>query len=148
MTMRTTRTRLAAGARHALGAAAVAAVLLTALGAAARPAAAGGCNDSDYDGDGLTCIEEYYYFGTDPNVWDTDGDGDGDGEEVRRGTDPTRGDVTFGDRDFDGLTDRQERRIGTDPGEWDTDGDGVGDGEEAYYGSNPLDPWCVPSGCG
>jgi hypothetical protein len=97
MTLRTTRTRLAASARRVLGAAVVAAVLLTAFGAAARPAAAGGCNDSDYDGDWLTCIEEYYDYGTDPNIWDTDG---------------------------------------------------AGDGEEVYYGSNPLDPWCVPSGCG
>jgi hypothetical protein len=43
-----------------------------------------------------------------------------------------------GDRDDDGLSDRDERRLGTNPNKADTDGDGLGDGEEA--GSWHTDP--------
>ena len=44
----------------------------------------------DFDGDGLTNLEEYQN-GTDPNNPDTDGDGFSDGDEVHtRHTDPTR----------------------------------------------------------
>ncbi|MGQ9570899.1 MAG: metallophosphoesterase, partial [Thermodesulfovibrionales bacterium] len=41
----------------------------------------------DYDGDGLTNLEEYNY-GTDPTKWDTDGDGYFDKEEIDAGTNP------------------------------------------------------------
>ena len=42
------------------------------------------------------------------------------------------------DRDQDGLTMRDERRLGTDPNLWDTDGDGLSDGHEVQLGTNPL----------
>ena len=41
----------------------------------------------DYDGDGLTNLEEYNH-GTDPTKWDTDGDGYLDKEEIEAGTNP------------------------------------------------------------
>ncbi len=42
------------------------------------------------------------------------------------------------DRDQDGLTMRDERRLGTDPMLWDTDGDGLSDGREVQLGTDPL----------
>ena len=42
------------------------------------------------------------------------------------------------DRDEDGLTDDEERRIGTNPDKWDSDGDGITDGTEVNsLRSNP-----------
>ncbi len=43
---------------------------------------------SDRDGDGLYDDDETNVYGTNPDVYDTDGDGVGDGEEVYVGTDP------------------------------------------------------------
>ena len=43
--------------------------------------------DEDFDGDGLTNIEEYHY-GIDPINPDSDGDGYSDKEEIEAGTDP------------------------------------------------------------
>ena len=42
----------------------------------------------DRDGDGLYDDDETDVYGTDPDVYDSDGDGIGDGEEVYNGTDP------------------------------------------------------------
>jgi hypothetical protein len=42
----------------------------------------------DRDGDGLYDDDETDIYGTNPDVYDTDGDGVGDGEEVYVGTDP------------------------------------------------------------
>lgn len=42
----------------------------------------------DRDGDGLYDDDEVNVYGTNPDVWDTDGDGSGDGEEVYYGTNP------------------------------------------------------------
>lgn len=42
----------------------------------------------DRDGDGLFDDDETDVYGTNPDVYDTDGDGVGDGEEVYVGTDP------------------------------------------------------------
>jgi hypothetical protein len=42
----------------------------------------------DRDFDGLFDDDEALVYGTDPDVYDTDGDGSGDGEEVYYGTDP------------------------------------------------------------
>ncbi len=54
-------------------------VTLGAANAMARP---------DRDGDGLYDDDETDVYGTNPDVYDTDGDGVGDGEEVYVGTDP------------------------------------------------------------
>ncbi|MBA2519633.1 MAG: hypothetical protein H0V24_08200 [Chloroflexia bacterium] len=43
---------------------------------------------SDRDGDGLYDDDEVNVYGTNPDLWDTDGDGSGDGEEVYYGTNP------------------------------------------------------------
>ena len=44
-----------------------------------------------------------------------------------------------GDRDYDGLSNREERRqYRTDPDNPDTDGDGLRDGEEITHGTSPL----------
>ncbi len=42
----------------------------------------------DTDEYGLTDDDEVNVYGTDPEVFDTDGDGVGDGDEVEAGTDP------------------------------------------------------------
>ncbi|MBO7685052.1 MAG: hypothetical protein J6V72_01630, partial [Kiritimatiellae bacterium] len=44
--------------------------------------------DQDRDGDGIPLIDELFAYGTDPDLWDTDGDGVSDGAEVALGTDP------------------------------------------------------------
>ncbi|MDQ3695362.1 MAG: thrombospondin type 3 repeat-containing protein [Chloroflexota bacterium] len=43
---------------------------------------------SDRDGDGLYDDDELNVYGTNPDLWDTDGDGANDGEEVYYGTNP------------------------------------------------------------
>lgn len=48
-----------------------------------------GIEGQDWDGDGLSDIEEIFRFGTDPFNPDTDGDGFDDGQEVASNTDPT-----------------------------------------------------------
>ena len=51
-------------------------------------APAGAAQRPDRDGDGLYDDDELEVYGTNPDVYDTDGDGVGDGEEVYVGTDP------------------------------------------------------------
>jgi hypothetical protein len=65
---------------------------------------------------------------------DRDGDGVPDRDERRAGTDPRSA-----DSDGDGIKDGQERRLGTDPLAFDTDGDGISDRHEASSGGK-LDP--------
>ncbi|MHA1617360.1 MAG: FG-GAP-like repeat-containing protein [Candidatus Njordarchaeales archaeon] len=48
------------------------------------------------------------------------------------------------DRDFDGLSDRDEVLLGTNPVSRDSDGDGYGDYVEVYHYSDPLDPTSIP----
>jgi hypothetical protein len=100
---------------------------------------------SDRDGDGLFDDDETVdginaEYGTDPDLFDTDGDQIGDGEEVFNGTDPlTPGGAAPGaDRDGDGVYDDYELSLGTDPDRPDTDGDGLTDYEDVYYGTDPL----------
>jgi hypothetical protein len=65
---------------------------------------------------------------------DRDGDGVSDRDERRAGTDPASADT-----DADGIKDGEERRLGTDPLALDTDGDGIDDRREAASGGK-LDP--------
>ena len=70
-------------------------------------------------------------------VWyttDKDGDGISDEEEKKLGTNEWEPDT-----DSDGISDRTEiEKLGTDPTNPDTDGDGYWDGEELINGYNPL----------
>ena len=112
--------------------------------------------DYDYDSDGLTNLNEYFYL-TDPHNSDSDGDCLSDYEEVYRfGTDPTLSDsdgdlltdweeiVLYGtdpndnDSDSDGIDDGTEIEIGTDPVTVDSDGDGIPDGWEYFSGFDPT----------
>ena len=83
---------------------------------------------SDYDSDGLTNLEEYDTYGTNPCDSDSDSDRLTDGEEVNTyGTEPL---VT--DSDGDGYDDGDEVDAGTDPADatdypTDFDGDGIDD---------------------
>lgn len=105
--------------------------------------------DEDFDGDGLTNIQEQE-LGTRPDKWDTDGDGLSDGEEVNiYGTDPLSVDT-----DGDGLTDYEEIKLGLNPNKVKTD-DTTPDNEKEFYqvASDTVkddallnsDNWLVPS---
>ena len=83
--------------------------------------------DEDYDGDGLSTLEECNK-GTDPLNPDTDYDNLSDGEEVNvYDTAPV-----VADWDGDGLVDGDEIALGTDPQLYDTDEDGLKDGDEKF----------------
>lgn len=89
----------------------------------------------DLDEDGLTNLEEYEDYNTDPFDSDTDGDGLNDDDEVNsHGTDPNRADT-----DSDGLDDYEKIiHHGTDPNDDDSDGDELTDYDELFtYGTNP-----------
>ena len=79
--------------------------------------------DGDYDGDGLTNLQEYWAR-TNPFKADTDEDGIPDGEE---------------DFDEDGLPNGMEAENGSRPDIADTDDDGYDDLEEVSNGSVPTD---------
>ena len=59
-----------------------------ALAALISPRPARGAQRSDRDGDGLFDDDETDVYGTNPDLYDTDGDGVGDGEEVYYGSNP------------------------------------------------------------
>jgi len=88
----------------------------------------------DFDGDGLTSIEEMLAK-SDPDAEDSDGDLLMDWEEIELGTA-----LHSSDTDSDGIEDGREGYHGTDPLARDSDGDGHLDGEEIFYGTNPLSP--------
>jgi YVTN family beta-propeller protein len=97
----------------------------------------------DSDEDGLPDVWETAYFGDLDQG--PDGDYDGDGltnlEEYETGTDPTKTDT-----DSDGLSDAWEIQNGTNPTNSDTDSDGMPDGWEVQHGLDPLNwtPWIRP----
>src|SRR3954468_17869347 len=70
---------------------------------------------------------------------DRDGDGISDADERRVGTDPASS-----DSDSDGIPDGTEVKLGTDPASADSDGDGVPDRREADSGGK-LDPTSADS---
>ncbi len=116
-----------------------------------------GALTGDFDGDGLTDLEEYELSLTYPNLspYDADSDFDGleDGEEVAGAGSRPPTDPTLPDTDADGLFDDQETNTGTfvdgndtgtNPTLWDTDGDGVRDDFEISANGDPLDPDVQP----
>ncbi len=126
-----------ARSRRGVARAILAATLLLGLAFLAPPVAA----QADADGDGLFDLDESGVYGTNPQLFDTDGDGSGDGEEVYLGTNPLAADAApaQADSDGDGLFDLDETSVyGTGAYAYDTDGDGIGDGEEVYNGTDPL----------
>ena len=79
--------------------------------------------DSDFDGDGLANLEEYWAR-TNPRSFDIDENGIPDGDE---------------DFDGDGLSNEQESRHACRPDLVDTDDDGMTDSAEVAAGSIPSD---------
>lgn len=88
-----------------------------------RPTLVSGYDAYDFDGDGLTDVEEYV-LGTNPVHWDSDGDGISDFYEVLNGTDPLSdndgnrllGAASFGnnpDRDFMAWSDQYDWKVVT-----------------------------------
>jgi hypothetical protein len=79
------------------------------LGGLLSPRLARAAQRPDRDGDGLYDDDEVGVYGTNPDLFDSDGDGVGDGEEVYLGTDPLTPDggqtLTGGDGCAAGLTD-------------------------------------------
>ena len=81
----------------------------------------------DFDGDGLTNIEEYL-LNTNPYDKDTDGDLLSDADEINKyKTDPLKEDT-----DGDGLVDGDEITHSMDPLKSDTLGDGIPDGDRIF----------------
>lgn len=74
----------------------------------------------DTDGDGLTDLDEFFIWGSDPEMADSDGDRLEDGEEI-----------------VDGVME-------SDPNNSDTDGDLIEDGVEVFAGSDPKDATSTP----
>jgi len=91
------------------------------------------------DNDGLSALDEYRIYGTNPRVPDTDGDGLNDGAEIQAGTNPLNADT-----DRDGMPDGWEIANGLNPlvedAAADFDGDGLSNLWEFTYGFDPSDP--------
>ncbi|MEN8848557.1 MAG: hypothetical protein ABF377_10845 [Akkermansiaceae bacterium] len=114
-----------------------------------------GADTGDFDGDGLTDLEEYdlavtnaTYPAIDPTLADTDDDGRDDGDEVNGvgapATDPTNRD-SDGDGLLDGVEDNSgtyidETETGSDPTHADSDLDELADGFEVTNHAAGYDP--------
>ncbi|RLF06262.1 MAG: hypothetical protein DRJ64_04635, partial [Thermoprotei archaeon] len=85
-------------------------------------------------------FDELLIYGTDPNLWDTDGDGMSDGWEIWYGLNATDPNDRFADPDGDNLVNLDEFLATTHPKKWDTDSDRMPDGWEVKYGLDPLNP--------
>lgn len=112
-------------------------------------AALGDACNPDVDNDGLNADQEAFY-GTNPELRDTDGDRHLDGAEVICGSNPLSAlsMVTGLDSDGDGLPDACELIVGTNPSVIDTDGDGIPDGFELLrIGTDPLSQDTDGDGC-
>ena len=95
---------------------------------------------NDFDGDGLTDLDEVYIHGTDPLLADTDGDSMWDGWELAytNACDPLYGGDGTNDFEPDGLNNSNEFVHGTNPESDDTDGDGLHDQAEVdIHGTKP-----------
>ena len=89
--------------------------------------------DNDFDGDGITDIDELTKHRTDPLLLDTDGD------HLNDLLDPEP--LSYNeDGDDDGLSNSAEIELGTNPFDVDSDKDYIFDGWEVLYGLNPMDP--------
>ena len=92
---------------------------------------------ADFDGDGLSNIDEVATYHTDPFDPDTDHDGTNDGMDTAPLDPETGGNPLFAtDSDGDGISDAAEALRGTSPLLADSDGDGIPDGADDF----PLDP--------
>jgi hypothetical protein len=98
--------------------------------------------DLDFDGDGLTNLEEYY-LGTKANNVDSDSDGMNDNCEDENGLNPLVNDA-WDDPDNDSLNNFLEYIYGCDPFNNDTDGDSHQDGWEILHGTNQNDATDFP----
>lgn len=116
-----------------------------------------GPNTGDFDGDGLTDLDEFeislgihafytleFYPNIDPTKADTDSDTLSDFDEV----DLVLGDPTLVDTDLDELDDADEFTEGTDAFFRDSDSDGGRDGFEVALGTLPLDDSDIAIGTG
>lgn len=91
--------------------------------------------DSDTDDDDLSDGDEYYKWGTRPELSDSDGHELPDGNEIfKYKTNPL-----WADSDSDRLTDDGELGLGLDPNDEDFDDDGIQDGDELNpYNGEPV----------
>ncbi|MBQ6103378.1 MAG: hypothetical protein IJL06_06865, partial [Kiritimatiellae bacterium] len=88
----------------------------------------------DRDGDGLSLLDELFFYDTDPRRPDTDFDGVSDGGEVAAGTDPL-----LRDTDGDGFADGTDVRP-LEADAWaDADGDGLPDAwKDGWFGTDAV----------
>jgi hypothetical protein len=91
---------------------------------------------ADFDGDGISNIDELETYHTDPLDPDSDHDGTNDGMDTAPLDPETGGNPLFAaDSDGDGVSDAAEALRGTSPLLADSDGDGIPDGADEF----PLD---------